>query len=708
MDDASVSESGNRYCSRLGLPVPDLQAAARFSGVKLCHLMALALLEAGGPLTLDEIAERLGRLALPPRLAPSDLHAALRKAWHGQPPIVRDPSDGRFYLDLLAHSELFLLAFTCDLRKPLVAPAPVEEPCQPPDSVPLSEAEVNAAFTRRSLDTYSSIRRAAAILEVAGGGPMSVDDVNQRLKAFGRWTGRIQEAGIQPWRSDLVQILPDGMLRLNPSSADVAALRRDIRRMALPALRLAARGQAFKAQHEEYERAREQEQRLEMADAHKARRALLHVVVLDGVPRAAATIDVRTRELRLFTGEQVRDLPALLAEFDLLAGVDLRSALRSLAVNPDRWWLADLRPTQRTFRPSGLKAIPITMRAIVQATTGRRGIPAEADRWEKLVSSSSTARLESGLAAEARALLEFYEYGALHGAVRVRTRPGDDRLPVAWSLPGDPHFHAIIDAAARAWTPVELVIGAPPALADPWASAITATVVEQDRETLFVREGETLRPLARADIHAIRIPDGAAAATIRPGVTSRHDTRTCRLTVTLDEIAPPIWRRLEVPASMTLAKLHAVLQVALGWTDSHLHTFEIGPERVAIPYSLDDLTEGGTTRSARLVRLGEVVDHGHRRFAYAYDFGDSWRHTIEIEDLHEADGSSEVRCLAGARACPPEDCGGTPGYEELLEVLFDPLHPEFEESRTWVGSAFDPERFDLRAVNAALARIPHW
>src|SRR5665647_256348 len=105
---------------------------------------------------------------------------------------------------------------------------------------------------------------------------MSVDDVNQRLKAFGRWTGRIQEAGIQPWRSDLVQILPDGMLRLNPSSADVAALRRDIRRMALPALRLAARGQAFKAQHEEYERAREQEQRLEMADAHKARRCLLY------------------------------------------------------------------------------------------------------------------------------------------------------------------------------------------------------------------------------------------------------------------------------------------------------------------------------------------------------------------------------------------------------------------------------------------------
>jgi hypothetical protein len=178
------------------------------------------------------------------------------------------------------------------------------------------------------------------------------------------------------------------------------------------------------------------------------------------------------------------------------------------------------------------------------------------------------------------------------------------------------------------------------------------------------------------------------------------------LTVTLDEIQPPIWRRLEVPASVTLAKLHELLQAALGWTNSHLHVFEIGGERIAVPYDLDQLTEGELTRSARLVKLGDVVDHGFRRFGYEYDFGDSWHHTIEIEDVRdERDGDSWARCLGGARACPPEDCGGTDGYARLLEILFDPRHSEFEELRTWAGR-FEPDRFDLRAVNAALAAVP--
>ena len=149
-----------------------------------------------------------------------------------------------------------------------------------------------------------------------------------------------------------------------------------------------------------------------------------------------------------------------------------------------------------------------------------------------------------------------------------------------------------------------------------------------------------------------------------------------------------------------------MLQVALGWTNSHLHMFEIGDQRIAIPYDLEQLMDGQITRSARLVTLGDVVDHGVRRFAYEYDFGDSWRHTVEVEEVREeGDGHGGVRCVAGARSCPPEDCGGTHGYVRLLDVLFDPTHPEFEELRHWVGSGFEPERFDLRAVNVALSVV---
>jgi len=107
------------------------------------------------------------------------------------------------------------------------------------------------------------------------------------------------------------------------------------------------------------------------------------------------------------------------------------------------------------------------------------------------------------------------------------------------------------------------------------------------------------------------------------------------------------------------------------------------------------------------VTLGDVVEHGFRRFTYEYDFGDSWLHTVEIEEVRdERDGDGWERCLDGARSCPPEDCGGPDGYARLLEILFDPRHAEFDDVRQWVGGGFEPERFDLRAVNAALSAVP--
>ena len=307
---------------------------------------------------------------------------------------------------------------------------------------------------------------------------------------------------------------------------------------------------------------------------------------------------------------------------------------------------------------------------------------------------------------EAQALFALFEYGALHGGVRVRRRAGDRLLPVNWSMRGDADLDDIISAANRHWLPVEIVVGPSAELSDPWPLARTVTIVERDRHVLYVREGGDVRSLDPADIRAIRLPPGSAAPTVSRRSWLHVDSRICRMTVTLDGIQPPIWRRLDVPARVTLAKLHELLQVVLGWTNSHLHMFEIDKERIAVPYHLDQLAEGQITRSARLVHLADVVDHGIRRFDYEYDFGDSWRHTIVIEEVRdERDGGGGARCLGGARACPPEDCGGADGYARLLEILFDPRHPEFAEMREW-ARRFEPERFDLGGVNAALAAVP--
>ena len=153
MPSTDTARARNRYCERLGLACPDLDAAIRFPQVTLKDLMVLALLEAGEAQPLDAVASRLACLALPPRLARAGDPASLLKAWHGQPPLVRDPLDGLFYLDLLSHHDVRLVAFIGD-RSSSGAGQESHEFRQPPDDVPLSLEEVEAAFKGRPLGAY--------------------------------------------------------------------------------------------------------------------------------------------------------------------------------------------------------------------------------------------------------------------------------------------------------------------------------------------------------------------------------------------------------------------------------------------------------------------------------------------------------------------------------------------------------------------------
>ncbi|HHV61071.1 MAG TPA: plasmid pRiA4b ORF-3 family protein [Firmicutes bacterium] len=175
-----------------------------------------------------------------------------------------------------------------------------------------------------------------------------------------------------------------------------------------------------------------------------------------------------------------------------------------------------------------------------------------------------------------------------------------------------------------------------------------------------------------------------------------------QLKVTLKAIKPPIWRRIQVPGNITLAKLHKILQAAMGWEDYHLYEFQIGRVSFGTPDPEFDMP----VENARTARLNKVVPEAKTRFQYIYDFGDYWVHDVLVEKiLPPEEGVRYPVCTGGKRACPPEDCGGIPGYLGMLETIKNPGDPEYEEILEWLGGTFDPEEFDLEAINNELKRI---
>jgi hypothetical protein len=169
------------------------------------------------------------------------------------------------------------------------------------------------------------------------------------------------------------------------------------------------------------------------------------------------------------------------------------------------------------------------------------------------------------------------------------------------------------------------------------------------------------------------------------------------LEVSILDIEPRIWRRLLVPARASLAVVHEALQFAFGWMDCHLHSFDSGEVQFKLPHPEDELF----AVDERGAPLGAFV---RAPLVYEYDFGDCWRH--EIVTLGIAEGAkNEITCTEGARAAPPEDSGGVGGYAELLVVLADPEHEEYEHMRAWAGKRFDPEAFDRVAINRRLAKL---
>jgi hypothetical protein len=185
---------------------------------------------------------------------------------------------------------------------------------------------------------------------------------------------------------------------------------------------------------------------------------------------------------------------------------------------------------------------------------------------------------------------------------------------------------------------------------------------------------------------------------------ARQPHQIYQIKVTLKDTHPPIWRRILVPSNTTLLKLHDILQIVMGWEDYHLHMFKIEGLLYGNPAD-DEYGELGTSNEASY-KLSQVIEHEGQRFAYEYDFGDSWDHTLLLEKiLLPQEGVHYPLCLRGRLACPPEDVGGVWGYKNFLEAIRNPDHSDYEMYLNWIGEEFDPEAFDLEEVNTQLRNM---
>ncbi len=173
--------------------------------------------------------------------------------------------------------------------------------------------------------------------------------------------------------------------------------------------------------------------------------------------------------------------------------------------------------------------------------------------------------------------------------------------------------------------------------------------------------------------------------------------------ITLKGIRPPIWRRMQVPGDYTFWDLHVAIQDVMGWDDMHLHAFEVTNPKTKIMEEIgvpdDEFPSTVPVIAGWDRKISRYFTMENSKAMYVYDFGDDWCHTVKLEKiLPREEDVAYPRCLGGKRAAPPEDCGGSYGYNDLLEIINDPDHEDYEDMREWLNESFDPEHFDKEEI----------
>jgi Plasmid pRiA4b ORF-3-like protein len=229
------------------------------------------------------------------------------------------------------------------------------------------------------------------------------------------------------------------------------------------------------------------------------------------------------------------------------------------------------------------------------------------------------------------------------------------------------------------------------------ARLASPTILRTAESRTFILEGESDSMPVRHSINKDRESGRLADLSKNPAMT------IYRIHVSLLNIQPTIWRRVELSSHTTLKQFHRILQIVMGWENYHLHEFLVDNQRYGVPDP--EFDQPGDVIGENKVHLSGILPRRGTQIRYTYDFGDNWQHALNLEEIVPVQSEIEYpRVLDGARSCPPEDCGGNSGYANLLDILTDPEHEDYQHMRGWAGERFNAEVFSLKDINLRLRR----
>lgn len=465
----------NPWCQALGITPPKLEAVAGHREANTFALLLVALLERGEPMTLSEVATRFEEAGIAKR---SRALLSLQRCKPARPPVYRE---GDIYHLDPHDDELDLWAFRLGLRPPKVdriPPKVVEETPRPALETALTFSELDEAWRNASLVSWSAQRLVVAVLD-AHGGPLTPAEVVSAVTARTKWHRLKEDAAKFQRRGSAVEVLADGRWAIAADAdATVKQTREAVRDRVAVARRYAATRfdpAVFEQQRAEWEKKRA---------AHGAELASLSRVLLvafpPGRPEAAALLDVGEHEISTFVGDELAALPSRLAAYDILGGVDVRGLLRALGFAPGERRLAELGPPQKTTKLNRRgRTLKITTALLVQGSCGIGKPFGDEKKLAEYLAKGELTKLRRRLEADVKSLYALYEYGRLHGVVRLRWGFLDERIPAPWVHRDEPVLYDLKRSALAMNVPLEIVVGSAPGWGEPW-SRVRLAYVEHD------------------------------------------------------------------------------------------------------------------------------------------------------------------------------------------------------------------------------------